>query len=140
KGKSDRHEDIRKADSSTGTPRLPPSESIPVTLGMGPMPVPGRLNNGAEIRVFWSPSQFFPNAGAVGDERRRIAGAAFDDFGGDFQTGHFTNRFDDFLDAESISVPEVVMEHLLFLQRFKRQNMRRGEILDVDVVTHTGAI
>ena len=105
------------------------------------MPFPGGGDDGFDLAVGGAPIEGFAGAGGIGDKRRRVARAARfvhhrhlaprDAFDRVYQLAHRNAGAGAEIEHQRILGGE---------QMFERQDMRGGEIVDMDVVADGGAV
>ncbi len=75
-----------------------------------------------------------------GDQDRRVAGAAAGDHDRDLAAGDPLDRLDHLVDREAAAVAQVADQVLARLRRVQGQQVRVGQVRDVDVVADAGAV
>ncbi len=73
------------------------------------MPIPGCLDDGAQVGVLGLPVEVVVDRFAAGDEDIGIARAAVADCGGDGMAGDFTGGLDDFFNAVTTAVAQIIL-------------------------------
>src|SRR6478735_5604157 len=101
------------------------------------MPFPGALDNGVEGLELRLPPKFFLDPFRGSDEPGRVAWSAWFFNRLDFSCSDFAARFDHFSYARTAARAEIVTAAGGLAES---QNMRIGEIEDVDVIANTGSI
>jgi hypothetical protein len=101
------------------------------------MPAPGTLDDLFEVGVLRIPTEHGFCLCGIGDKRSAVAGAAGLTFCRNFMTGYFAADIDDFLYSIAVAIAEVEGAGDAGLER---KDMCLGEVLDVDVVAHAGAV
>ena len=108
------------------------------------MPSPCGANDVVELGVARLPTQLLDCLFGTGDEDSRIAGAAWVEFGWNGVACDAAGRFNDFANAESMPVAEVVDEASvrgdIGVERFEGEEVGVGEVGDVDVIADAGAV
>src|SRR5262245_16029061 len=80
----------------------------PITPGMGAVPSPGGLRDGADVGESGRPAQFVDDPLGAGDERRRVAGPPADNLVADRATDGRLAGTEDLEHADPRPRPEVV--------------------------------
>ena len=110
-------------------------------MWMALVPCPGRSHDGVQVVVLRLPSQHPDGLLRGGDQLGRVARAARGNLGGNRvsgdRSGHVHHLFDGEADAVA-QIKDVVLPALH--QVVQRQNVRLGQVVDMDVVAHTGAV
>src|SRR5271166_6574688 len=116
------------------------SSSFIVPMRVGPVPSPGGLDDRSDLRVSWLPPQFTAGMARIGHKRRRIAGARTGHLGGDRQPRYLAAGLDDLAHARSPPGSQVELELDAPLQPLERGLVRRGEVIDVNVIADAGPV
>src|SRR5205085_8633956 len=116
---------------------VPPTFLIPVAVREFLMPPPGAFDDGIDALELRPPAEFALNFFRSRDEARRIASAPRFFYDGNFVPRDFAARIDHLAHAGAAAGAKIVEVTLRGLQR---QNMRAGEIQDVDVVADASAV
>ena len=101
------------------------------------MPFPSALDYRVERLELRLPAKFLLDSRRGSDEPGRVAWPAWFFDCVDFSSSDFTTGFDHFSNARTAACAEVVTAAGGFA---KSQNMRIGEIEDVNVIANTGSI
>src|SRR3974390_243015 len=104
------------------------------------MPFPCALDNTLNVRMLRLPSQQTLRLLGAGDEHGRISGTARHFSNGNRMTGDMAGDVDDLADGETAAAAEVANQLLLAFQALQGEDMRGGEVVDVDVITHAGSV
>ncbi len=104
------------------------------------MPGPGAGDDVVELRVFGSPAEFALDGGGAGDEDGGVARAAWMKLDWDGMAGDSSDRVDDLLDGEATACSDVVHDVAAGFESSERQQVRVGQVGDVDVVAHACAV
>lgn len=105
------------------------------------VPVPGRTDDRLNIVILRLPAKHRLGLFAGRDELRRVACTSCRHLALDGLPDDLFRRVDDLLHGKSNAVAEV--EHVVLAavhQVFRRQDVRRGQIGDVDVIADAGAV
>jgi hypothetical protein len=84
-----------------------------------------------------NPAQNLPRLGCISDKCGTIARTTWLDFCGNRVSGHFATNVNDLFDGVAVAIAEI---ERTIDPRFQCQYVRLGQILDVDVVAHAGAV
>ena len=108
------------------------------------VPNPGGADDVVELCVARLPAKLLGGLFGAGNKDRGIAGATGMEFSRDGVTGDAASGFDDFADAESLAVAEVVDEAGLLggigIEGPESEDMSFSKVRDVDVVADAGAV
>src|SRR5690606_9433882 len=109
-----------------------------VAEGLGELP---RVrDDGLQIRQLRIPARLGNGAGGRGDEGRRVAAAARGVLRRNRVAGDLAAGVDDLADRVAVAGAEVEDAVRARLVRAQGQQVSVGEVLDVDVVAHRGAV
>src|SRR5690606_27957974 len=113
---------------------------VPVAGGMGDVPIPGALDDGADVLKLGGPAEFAFDSGAAGDEARGVSGAArLFDYGDLFAADGFA-CCDDFADAGAAAGAEVEFSADAAVEVLDGEHVGLGEVDDMDVVADAGTV
>ena len=101
------------------------------------VPLPSALDDALEVRMLRNPAENLPSSGGISDKCGTITKTTRLDFYGDRVSGHFATNVNDLFDGVAVTIAEI--ERTVDI-RFECQYVRLGEIPNVDIVAHAGAI
>ena len=104
------------------------------------MPVPGCLDDLLDIGIARFPVQHLPGKTGIGDEDRWISGPTFSLHNRDLAASHPPARLHDLSHAVPTSGSQVQVQSLAFLQPVEGSQVGLGQVIDMDIVPHAGAI
>src|SRR6516165_6720239 len=104
------------------------------------MPLPGAGDDLVQFSELRLPAQLGLNLLRACDQHRRIAGTALLLFHCDRAAGDAAHGVDDLAHCEAVAVADVVDEAAALSEGVEGENMRIGEVTDVDVVADAGAV
>jgi hypothetical protein len=108
------------------------------------VPDPGGADDVVDLGILRVPAKFGDGFFTGGDEECGVAGAAGADLDRDGVAGDAADGVDDLLDGESSAVAEVINEPALGcgfrFEGIEGQDVRGGQVADVDVVADAGAV
>ena len=107
-----------------------------------PLPLQRMGHYRVQIGEFRHPWQGRLDSGVVGNQRIGIAGPARAKHAANRLVGHPVNRVEHFEHRIAPAITAIHGQRLLglFQQRFQRQDMGIGQIADMDIVAHPGAV
>src|SRR5580692_11436 len=106
----------------------------------GLMEGPGVRDDVVQGRAGRVPAQLTPGLVARGDRGGRVAGAARRQLDRDGVAGNLAGRLDDLPDAVAVAVAQVVDLVPARLDRLEGEEVRGGQVGDVNVVADAGAV
>src|SRR3954466_3079271 len=104
------------------------------------MPFPGGGDDALQLGIAGFPAELLPGARGVGDELRRIAGAARADGFWNRMAGNLAAGVDDLPHAVAAAGAQVEVNPLSGSQCFERHEVGLGQIVNVDIVADATAV
>ena len=115
-------------------------EEPAVTVREAPVPLPGTSNDFLQGREFRRPAQFVFRPGEIGYQAGRITPPGGEIFHGDFPSGDSESGLDYFQDGMPPPATEVVGPTCHVVEVPHCQQMRLGNIPNMEIVAQAGAI
>ncbi len=104
------------------------------------VPFPGAADDLIERGVARLPTQLTADLFGRGDQDGRVAGTARPDLIGDRVAGDTPRRLDDLQVGEARAIAQVVLTAPQSVERAHRQDVRRRQVDDVNVIADAGAV
>ena len=105
------------------------------------MPAPGRTDDVIEAFVARFPSEFISNPAGIGDKYRRVAGTSSFCPGRNRMAGDLPRGLDDLADRITAAVAQIIGRIASAIEQgLQRQQVRPGEVGDMDIVAQAGTV
>src|SRR5260370_24116469 len=114
--------------------------SVAVALGVLAVPLPRRFDDGPQLGIARLPAQLTVDLFRRRHQKRRVAGPAWPFLDRNFFTRDLLDRTNYFADAVTSADAQVVVHALPRLQLLQSQQVRLGQVVDMDVIAHAGAV
>ena len=104
------------------------------------MPLPCSFDNRLDVHVLWLPIERLLRQRRIGNQFRRITGATLTGYFRNLMTSDFSASINQLPNTRARTGAEIQFETFSGLQKLKRLQVRRGKIVNMDIVANARAI